>query len=296
MRFAALPLLFLIAHGLHAKPVDEFLSFRSGRIYADLSGGAPRIGEGISVVKDDPLTLRNLRIAQEATNPRAQALGRYSAWMRPDSRVLARNLRMGFEYAVSDYVGLGYSIEHTDITVKNVPLTQSFNLMPWLLMMTAGMTINPSASPQPVDYLNAMVHKVHIGNLGTVNGDLAFHAGNIRRVDPYLRLTLGVGPEGSYMTRFSGTIGLRLFLIEHVYFLIEGYQSKLHIVYPANGLGSSSGSSSSESSSSSSSSFAPAFTSNPFPSAHPGGVQGDFTAQITGLTEQGWRAGLGMCY
>lgn len=273
-------------------PEAQEVGFREGLIFTEFAVAAPgHVSGGSSYYVEDTFALRNVAIFGRTTNSTARALALYSLFGRPQSTASTRNGRIALEYGISKRFGIGYSIESTHVRAENVPVTTTYGVAPIYLYVLGARLPDAAATPGFQDIMNAQVRTFTVAQINTVNFDVAFH-GAFGRIDPYARLSFGLGTYSSITWHAGISAGVRLYLGSVFYVFGEAFGNYYRIQPPSSGGGSDDsgggdggGGGGSE------------ITRGPrLPAVIEGVVEKDFSAKLSRIGERSVRFGFGYIY
>lgn len=205
--------------------------FRSGQFFIDVSyGGGNPGGPAISDSLDTSIYLFNSARLTLLTNVERRQLGAYRFLTYQIPRATAQNGRLGGEYALFDWLGVGLSVNTLRIKLKGVytsllgpefpPFTSallSSNRCDGLLNAPA------TCPPGLLDY--SIRREIKLEKINTLDFDTGFHLSS-GRWDPYFKIAVGGGSVYKGTTlKAGGMLGTRIRLLGGAYILAEGYAS-----------------------------------------------------------------------
>lgn len=219
-------LLLVSCGSLHA---EEDL-FRKGQFFIDLgyAAGQPR-GEELDYLTDSTAyQLDSYRLLLLSTNQQKQLLGalRLATYSEPNKS--AQSGRLGFEYAVVNWLGVGGSLNTEKIRLKGIYTGPIFDITYYLLPIfgtSCDGFFNATASCNPgiLDYIASTKYDLKSTPLNTLDFDVGFHPGT-GAWDPYFRLTMGAGKWDKATVAKGGTsLGCRYRVASFAYVFAEGY-------------------------------------------------------------------------
>lgn len=199
-------------------------SYHKGRIIADLSFGS--LHSEISN-RSNPNTLTALYFLYDvrplllSSNSESLNLGilKYSSYEKP--QLQNYNSRLGFEYAVFDYLGIGASVTATRFRITKIT-PGDYLSNPSLYILPGGPRIG---SPNVSDYFSFNQQEFKI-NFATVNAEASLHY-PYNNIDPFIRFGYGATPGYPGVYKSSLSAGTRIFW-EDSFIQLEYIQNFLH--------------------------------------------------------------------
>ncbi|MCB1326771.1 MAG: hypothetical protein KDK35_16170 [Leptospiraceae bacterium] len=138
------------------------------------------------------------------------------------------------EYAVLDWLGLGFDLHGEVYRVTNVrsidASSATVSLLPYASVLAssgAGSLNSLFINLEIIDPL--LTNTVELIKIYTLDFNIAFHFLDRSTVDPYFRLVVGAGQETELKitaVRLGGTLGARFFLGDTFYLLLEANGSR----------------------------------------------------------------------
>lgn len=217
------PFLFLI-FTLAAEDNEDKPSYHKGKILTDISFGS--FSSEISS-RSNPNTLTSLYFLYDlrplllSPNPESVNLGvyKYGSYQKPE--VENYNARLGIEYAVFDWLGLGISTAATRFKISKIT-PGNYLSYPVSYILPQGPSGN---SPIISDYFSFVRQEFKI-NFATIDLEASIHY-PYQYFDPYFRIGYGVTPgfPGVFKSSLAG--GFRIFLNDS-YLQLEYSQNFLY--------------------------------------------------------------------
>jgi hypothetical protein len=201
--------------------------FRKGQTFIDLSyGGGTANSSAFSMDGEDPFVKLHGFTMLTAPNMQKNLLGLQELSM-PEPEIQARNGRVEVEHAVTEWLGIGASINSSTITIKNVQIGGMFAFFSVLLDPYAS-----SATPPGIfDMLVTMQGDLKYEPLNTLDFNVGFHLPGSARIDPFIKLAVGIGSVSGGSILKGGTIlGVRMALAPHFHILLDGYANGFNIM------------------------------------------------------------------
>lgn len=199
--------------------------FRDGELFFDIEGGVSKVeSPAIDFLKDTSLyqfsAITNANQSPSSgVNQNRQILGFYQLINTPEPEVSVKRGRFGIEYAVTNWLGLGGSLNSTKIKIKDYPHWQTF--YPYLYGLANGSTSTSGEIPQHIfsttgepsfyDYLLTFDRtNIELEDLNTLDFNIGFHLPGSENFDPYIQLALGGGSiPGGYITKMGIALAVR---------------------------------------------------------------------------------------
>ena len=202
--------LFFILTSLLATEEDneDKPSYHKGRLITDISFGS--LHSDISS-RSNPNTFTSLYFLYDvrplllSSNSESVSLGvyKYGTYEKPEMQNY--NSRLGFEYAVFDYLGLGASVTATRFRITKIT--------PGDYLSNPSLYILPDASrigsPNISDYFSFNRQEFQI-NFATVNAEASLHY-PYKIFDPFIRFGYGATPGYPGVYKSSLSAGTRIF-------------------------------------------------------------------------------------
>lgn len=225
-------LVFLFSVSIEAQDTSLF---RKGQLFMDFSYGAGKPQSAILEEITDPTDYRldSLRLAL-SSNQQKQILGlaRMQAYQEP--RIRSTTARFSLEYAVLDWLGLGFSLNSQKLKLSRVyvgPLMPvEFYTLPFASSSCEGfVNISSSCGPGLLDYLASATFGLISEPIHTADFEVGFHPVS-GSVDPYFKLAMGGGVwEKNTVARGSAILGCRVRTTQWLYLFAEGYAAHYSI-------------------------------------------------------------------
>jgi hypothetical protein len=241
-------LILLMIFSATALQAEEDL-FRAGQIFIDVSYGAGNPGgRAITDSADTTGYLFSSARLTLATNVEKRQVGMYRFLTYQIPKAASVNGRLGAEYALFDWLGIGFSVNTLRIKLKGIYTSPiGLQLSPLSFYFYSynycdGLVNAPTACP-PGLLDHPVRREIKMENINTLDFDTGFHLSS-GRWDPYFKMVVGGGSvyKGSTL-KVGGIIGTRLRVIGGAYLLAEGYASYFSIQFRATESESSSSSS-----------------------------------------------------
>ena len=219
--------LTLIAPGLSlsAAPGDSFVA---GDWYFDLNvGQGEPEGRLFSIFEPSLLYQGEVLLNLASTNAERQALGFFQLSTLEDPEPLTRSAFLGAEYALADWFGLGFGISNLRTRVEKVNIRGTFEYIFLYSILLDGLNacVSPilcsSTAPNRHEYLTLWKSRVEFEDINTLDFNPAFHFFTGANVDPFLKLTVGIGQvKDVNVLKAGASLGLRYFVSES--FFVSG--------------------------------------------------------------------------
>lgn len=218
---------FLLLLGFSALSADEGDLFHKGGFYIDASYGAGRPnGQILDYITDTTsYQLNTFRLAFFSANTEKQQLGLYRVFTYSPPGQESRNGRLGFEYAMFDWLGLGVSFNTYRVKLTGVYLGPLIGFPFDSFGTTCDGWINPgrACSPGISDWAAGTKVDMKVEPINTVDCDVGFHPGH-GGWDPYFKMVMGFGSVYKGATiKLGGIAGSRFRAAGPAYVLAEAY-------------------------------------------------------------------------
>lgn len=201
--------------------------FRKGQLFVDFGfGGGAASSPALNAVEDDSNSQFIGIMDLSSTDPTRYMFGLYLINSSGKHNRTDLNGRIGIEYAINSVLGLGASVQSTQITIDNVAVYDGLLFFGWLF--------NPNTSLSPLEILGAKRETVKMSSLNTVDFDLGLHLPGTEYLDPYVRFSPGIGSvEGGTIVKAGATLGMRFKIANSVTLNLEGYGNAMMLSFPA---------------------------------------------------------------
>ncbi len=206
--------------------------FRKKQMFIELYGGSGTArSPSLDYWKDSEFNTLHAYTMLSATNSKRNLLGIYEL-SQPKGSVESKNGRAEIEYAVTDWLGLGGSLNSSSIQINNAVLNREMALLGVALQSSASSIpyasliatnfIGSSANPTVIDFLASEKGKISMSKINTIDFDLGFHFPGSSRLDPFFKLTVGTGTVNDESIIKGGAIlGLRIQPAPHFNIIVD---------------------------------------------------------------------------
>ncbi len=203
--------------------------FRQGQMFMEFSYGAGKPQSTVldSIADTSDYQLDSLRLAASSSQHK-QLLGfaRIQAYQEP--RIQSTTARFSFEYAVLNWLGLGFSLNSQKLKLSNVyagPILPVYLYAIPLASSSCDGFINLSSACGPgiLDFASSATIDLVSEPINTVDFEVGFHPAT-GGWDPYFKLAMGAGAwEQNTVAKGSAILGCRIRTAEWLYVFAEGY-------------------------------------------------------------------------
>ena len=225
-------LFFAASVAIHAEDPASSDAFHEKAVYLDLAGGASQPHSSVIKALETGGSAAFIPLLGDltATAPDRKLYGLYLL-SQPTGSARAANGRLGIEYGVNNWFGIGGSFETTQVTLKNVPIVVgALGNFGTLLFLSRN---SPASSPNFVDFFLSSRGTVRMSPLNVLNIDFGFHFPSPDFLDPYFKFVYGFGAvDGGFINKAGGILGVRVLIGQHFYFFLEGYGNAMAINFP----------------------------------------------------------------
>jgi hypothetical protein len=221
---------FIDSGSLSAKELIEERVFKKGRLFVDLG-----IASGTSIGPDSNFGSSGdafFYLIQSANSPN-QNIRNISLFGFADSiskkpDVTGENFRLGFEYGFTEWLGLGGSVSNTSVTWNNPTLGTEFPFLVLLPLISGNTPLSETLLS-----LSLAPNTIKFENLPTSDFDVSFHVPTRIGLDPYSRITVGIGStrSGGFITKVGAAFGVRYNFHENYTASVEGLYNSYSVDY-----------------------------------------------------------------
>lgn len=198
------------------------------KIHVEFSVGAPKtiVSEDASSEKfKDLYYIYDIIPLIQSPNSDRSNLGLIKSSVFRQSEINNINYRLGFEYRIFRYFGLGASYNQSSVTVTNVLPGDYLNFY------SLGLPPEPpkNTPPEPANY-NTLFSRDLRSKIITAEAEASFHfLPNFKKIDPFIRFGYGTALRGVFGSsqKFTYTGGIRYIYNERISLSFEYFKGDL---------------------------------------------------------------------
>ncbi len=203
--------------------------FAPGAFYLDMGTANTNPGPAKAFANTDNNFYAILGLLSSNPETRSASAVSYFVSTARKPTVSGSNQRLGFEYSLTEWAGIGGSVNQSRFEVKNANFAQVLDPAALFLLSFAGGPFNISSPTQPTPvavYLGILPVSYRTDAIRTTDFDFAFHIPT-GPFDPFVRVSIGGGKVGDVTVSKGGlTVGLRWSPTSCCYAFLESFHNR----------------------------------------------------------------------